>query len=275
MFWDKYVTRYAQELGLKNYSERSIDVYCSIVKQFLEAHSQFNRPRDIAETIIKDYLRASKSQAQLRQRIGAIKCFYKYVVHQPCKFRYIEYPRKERKLPIVLDRSEVKAILQACTNLKHKALLAVLYSTGVRVSELVNFKIGDVDSARMLMYVRSGKGNKDRQVPLDEKVLILLRSYYRAYKPSDYLFEGQLGGRYSTRSVGAVLRQNAAKAGIGKKVNPHLCRHSYLTHLIEQGTDISIAQKIAGHRSINTTRLYTHISHALVSNTPNPVGAML
>jgi site-specific recombinase XerD len=275
MFWDKYVTRFAQEMKLKNYADRTIDVYTSIVKDFLLVHSEANRPREVTEGQIKDYLRASSSVAQLRQRIGAIKAFYKYVVKQPCKFKYIEYPRKERKLPIVLDLSEVAAILKVCENIKHKAIIATLYSTGVRVSELLDLAISDIDSKRMLIYVRGGKGNKDRQVPLDAKVLDLLRSYYKAYKPSKYLFEGQGGGRYTSRSISAILKANGAKAGVGKRVYPHLCRHSYLTHLVEQGTDISVAQKIAGHRSLNTTRLYTHISSSLIARTPNPVNLML
>ena len=177
---------------------------------------------------------------------------------------------KKKKLPNILSKKEIQLLFNSTYNLKHLTILAVIYSCGLRVSELINIKINDIDNNRMVIHIRKGKGNKDRQVQLTNQVLELLRKYYKKFLPVKYLITGQNGGKYSTTSVQKIIKNSALKAGIYKKVTPHTLRHSFATHLLENGTDIRFIQTILGHSDIKTTQIYTHVSNAHLKNIQNP-----
>lgn len=191
---------------------------------------------------------------------------------QPNKFKYIEYCRKDKKLPIVLSVEEIQKMFNVCENKKHLVILSLLYSCGLRVSELLNLKWDHVDRSRMIINIISGKGKKDRQVMLDSKLIPLLAEYWREYKSKEYVLNGQFDIQYSQQSVLQVVKQLAKKAGIdNKRVYTHLLRHCSFTHLVESGTDIHLIQRIAGHSSAKTTGLYLHISHNHISKIPSPL----
>lgn len=165
------------------------------------------------------------------------------------------------KLPKVLSEKEVTAILNAVYNLKHKAMLLLIYSAGLRAGELINLRIEDIDSEQMRVFVRSGKGKKDRVTILSHKALTVLREYFKKYRPKEYLFEGQFGGKYSDSSLRRVFGNALKKAGNSKKVTLHSLRHSFATHLLERGVDMRYIQMLLGHNSSKTTEIYTHITH--------------
>lgn len=203
---------------------------------------------------------------------SAIKIYYEHVAHVGIdKFKYIKRPKKSRKLPIVLSQDEVQKMFDACSNLKHRAILSLLYSAGLRVSEIVNLKIAHIDSSRMVINVVQAKGKKDRQVPLNHSVLDLLRKYFKEYHPKEYLFNGRNFPQYTARSVGDVVKHLAVAAGIKKRVYTHLIRHCTFTHMVESGTDINLIQRIAGHSNVKTTSIYCHISDSLISKIKSPI----
>jgi site-specific recombinase XerD len=268
----KYLQMYSEELQRKGYRKNSIDNYLSYVKVFLEKHNHIvEKPSEINEQHIKTFLGSFSQQNTQRAYHSAIKCFYKYVGKQPNKFKYIEYTKRSRKLPIVLSSDEVKAILDCCQNTKHKAIIMLLYSCGLRIGEVINLKLSDIDSKRMVIYIRDAKGGKDRQVPLHQKMLDYLRLYYKEHKPKNYLFNGQTSEQYTEASIRQFIKHYADKANIQKRVYPHLFRHSSFTNLIENGVDVSIISKLAGHGSVKTTMLYTHISSSHINKIYNPL----
>ena len=189
----------------------------------------------------------------------------------PSKIQKIPYPKSEKRLPIVLSQEEVQKMFNVCENLKHKVILGLLYSCGLRVSELTSLKWSDIDRSRMIINVIGGKGNKDRQVMLDISLIPLLEKYWREYKTKSYVLSGQFTDQYSKTSVNQVMKQLAEKAGINKRVYAHLMRHNCFTHMVEKGVDINIIQKIAGHSNVKTTLIYTHISHNIISNVSSPL----
>ncbi|HKI79736.1 MAG TPA: tyrosine-type recombinase/integrase [Ignavibacteriaceae bacterium] len=171
----------------------------------------------------------------------------------------------------ILGKNEVKRILNSSNNVKHKCILMLIYSAGLRRSELIGLKISDIDSERMVINICGAKGKKDRISLLSKNTLMLLRDYYKEYKPQTFLFEGQNGRKYSATSVANILKRAAKKAGIQKKVTPHMLRHSFATHLLEQGTDLRYIQELLGHNSSKTTEIYTHISKKAIDNIQNPI----
>jgi integrase/recombinase XerD len=174
-------------------------------------------------------------------------------------------------LPNVLSKQEVKAILGASLNIKHRAMLSLIYSCGLRRGELLNLKPTDIDSNRGLLIIRQAKGKKDRIAPLSAKTVEMLRDYYRTAKPKKWLFEGQVPGQqYDDRSIQLVLKNSLIKAGIKKPVTLHWLRHSYATHLLEAGTDLRYIQEILGHKSSSTTQIYTHVSTRSIQNIVSP-----
>jgi site-specific recombinase XerD len=207
-----------------------------------------------------------------KQTISAIKFYFEKVLRRETKKYYFEIPRRtENKLPIVLSKREVKKIIDCAYNLKHKTILSTIYSTGLRLSEAVNLKIADIDSERKLIYVRGGKGKKDRTTLLADELLILLRKYFVIYKPKVWLFEGKDEGQYSKRGIQKIFYDTLRKAKIDKKASVHTLRHSFATHLLEQGEDLRYIQKLLGHRRSQTTEIYTHITRTGMKNIVNPV----
>jgi site-specific recombinase XerD len=198
--------------------------------------------------------------------------FYKLTGKQPLKLKNIEYPRSDKKLPVVLSQDEVQRMFSVCDNLKHKVMLALLYSVGLRVSELINLRWRDIDRSRMVINIIEAKGKRDRQVPLNVKLIPLLDKYFGVYESREYVLNGQFGLKYSAKSVGEVMKQLAGKAGINnKRVYTHLMRHNCFTHMVENGVDINLIQRIAGHASAKTTAIYTHISHNIISKINSPI----
>jgi integrase/recombinase XerD len=183
---------------------------------------------------------------------------------------FIQRPRREKRLPNVLSKNEVKSILEAPTNLKHRAMLSLIYACGLRRSELLSLTKFDIDSKRMVVIIRMAKGKKDRIVPLSPKILSLLRDYYKSYNPKEFLFEGQGGGEYSEKSLENVFKQSLLKANNKKPVTLHWLRHSYATHLLESGTDLRYIQDLLGHKSSKTTEIYTHVSTKNIQNIRSP-----
>ncbi len=266
----EHITNFEQELKRRNYALNTIDTYVSNVRLFF-GQSKKDHPKNINETDIKAFLSEFNEPNTQRSYHSAIKLFYEICMRQPHKFKYIPYARKSKKLPIVLSQDEVQKMFDVCDNLKHKVVLAILYSTGIRVSELINLKWEHIDRSRMIINIIQAKGDKDRQVMLNADLIPLLEKYYRVYKPKEYVLNGWKNEpQYTKRSVGLVMKQLAEKAGINKRVYTHLMRHNCFTHMLEHGVDISIIQRLAGHTSPKTTQIYTHISGSLISKTYSP-----
>ena len=200
------------------------------------------------------------SNSYINQAVNAIKFYFEVVLDMPNRFYEIERPIKEHKLPKVISKEEVMAIISNTNNLKHKCIVSLLYSAGLRRSELINLKLTDIDSKRMLIRVEGAKGNKDRFTLLGENMLNELRDYFREWRPKLYLFESPDGRQYSPTSVEKIVKMAAGKAGIRKKVTPHMLRHSFATHLLENGNDLRVIQTLLGHNSIKTTEIYTHVA---------------
>ena len=206
------------------------------------------------------------SVSQQNQVINAIRFLYKFGLDKKYDKVSFKRPRNEKKLPKVIDGEFIKEKLSKIDNIKHKAILTLTYSVGLRVSEVVNLKIEDIDSKRMLIHIKNAKGKKDRIVPLSQTVLELLREYWKEYKPKEYLFNGQDSSKYSIQSC-----QKIYKKYIDEVSSIHTLRHSSFTNLLERGTDLRIIQKIAGHSSSKTTEIYTHVSNQLLSKVNLPI----
>ena len=264
----KYIESFRKDLKFKNYSENTIDNYCSQVDLFLRYYDKsVTEPSKINEKQIKDWLMLAKTTNSMKHRLSALKLFYKYTIKQPMKFRYIEYPRSEQRLPQPLSKREVEALFSVCKNLKHKSILSLLFMCGMRVGEVINMKPTDIDRYNMVIRVREGKGKKDRIVPINEDMLKLFEQYYREYRPKEYMFNGQFTLKYSDRSVNQFLKDLAKSAGINKRVHAHLGRHSCFSQMLANGVDMSIIQRVAGHQNIKTTHLYAKITPSIIQNT--------
>jgi len=203
-----------------------------------------------------------------------VRYYYMNVVGDTKRGTFIERPRKETKLPLVLSKAEIAALLKAPSNLKHRAMLALAYSGGLRVSEVLAIRPEDLLFDRGLLRVRGGKGNKDRTTLLGRSTTELLRNAMEHDRPTDHLFTGQNGGAYSARSLQKVLEAALSKAGITKPATMHTLRHSFATHLLEQGTDLRYIQALLGHASSKTTEIYTHVSTRYLQGIINPMDAL-
>ncbi|NBK22755.1 MAG: integrase [Spirochaetia bacterium] len=264
--YDSVLRIYNQKLKYLNYSKRTIEVYSHYAGKFLEAVGKY--PQHLTSSDFQGYLDGFTftSISQQNQIINAIKFLYVKVLNR--KYDKVDFtrPRKEKKLPQVIDAEFLVERISAIPNLKHKAILMLAFSVGLRVSEVINLKIEDIDSERMLITIRQAKGRKDRVVPLSPNLLSTLREYYKAYKPKGYLFNGQFSDQYSATSCNQLVKQY-----LGTKYHFHSLRHSCFTSLLEAGTDLRIIQKIAGHSSSRTTEVYTHVSNRLLNSIPLPI----
>lgn len=261
---------FEQEMGRRKFSQKTISNYSSCIKHFF-SQCKKDHPKNVNEQDIKEFLGKFDEPNTQRGYHSAIKKFYEICLNQPDKFRYIPYCRKSKKLPIVLSQAEIQRMFDVCQNLKHRVILALLYSAGLRVSELINLKWAHIDRSRMIINVIQAKGHKDRQVGLNEALIPLLEKYYRQYKSVTYVLNGQNDLQYSARSVGEVVKQLARAAGLTKRVYTHLLRHCTFTHMVEMGTDINLIQRLAGHSNVKTTAVYCHISHNLISKIQSPI----
>lgn len=265
---------YIEKLEQARYSENTIKTYSHYFKDFISAFEK-SKLEDITKDEINQFIlklirEKNISTSQQNQRINAIKFYYEKVLKREKEYYQIDRPHRERRLPDVLSKEEITSMLSSTRNLKHKTIIALIYSCGLRRSESVNIQINDIDSNRMLIKIRGAKGKKDRYVQLSPNILPLLRNYYRKEKPKIWLFEGEQGKKYSEMSVYNVIKNAAKNAGIKKRVYPHILRHSYATHHLEQGTDLRYIQEWLGHDSSKTTEIYTHVSNNSFIKFKNP-----
>ena len=273
----KCLSAFSQWMQQKRYSTSTISTYLSFVRQFF-AHTGL-MPLEITLESIEQYnyqqfIKVRKSYATQNQWINAIKLFLKVNQLDIGDLNQIERPRRRRVLPNVLSPEEVQTLLLNTPNLKHRTLLMVIYGAGLRIGEALRLTIHDISSEEWLIYIRGGKGKKDRRVPLSPKLLEAMRRYYKAYRPKRYLFEGMNGKPYTSGSAARVLHRAAAKAGITKHITLHTLRHSYATHLTNNGVNIQYLQEILGHNSPKTTMLYTHLSGKDIKNIKSPLDDM-
>jgi len=266
---------YLGKLVRKRYSQNTIKTYMSYMRAFVEEFDGRNlesvTTREINSYILKLIRTRGISSSQQNQRISAIKFYYEQVLGRKKAYYHLSRPKKEKGLPKVLTVEEVEQILKHCKNLKHKCILMTIYSGGLRRSELINLKLSDVDSKQMLIRISNSKGNKDRHTLLSQKLLLLLRDYYRFYKPAYWLFEGQGGGQYSATSIENIFRKALKQANMTKHATPHTLRHSFATHLLEQGISLRYIQEILGHSSSKTTEIYTHVRSEHLTKILNPL----
>ena len=266
---------YLSKLRELRYSTNTIDSYTYMFREFINYYAD-KELENITEEEIVLYLQylvteRNVSTSYQNQAINAIKFYYERVMGGRRKVYLIERPREEKFLPEVLSQEEVTAIINATDNLKHKAVLMTIYSGGLRISELINLKIKDIDSDRMQIRIEQAKGKKDRYTLLGQKTLEVLRSYVKQYQPREWLFEGLNNGPYSETSIKKALRIALDKTKITKRVSPHTLRHSFATHLLEMGTDLRYIQSLLGHQSSKTTEIYTHITTKGFDQIKNPL----
>ena len=262
---EQHLISFKNYMNFRRYSQNTIKTYADALEVFFrfykdQAPESLNI-EDIINFNISYILKKNLSASYQNQVINAIKLFYRNRFNRAMEVDFIQRPRREKRLPNVLSKNEVKSILEAPTNLKHRAMLSLIYACGLRRSELLNLTLKDILSDRNLLFIRQSKGKKDRVVPISIKLIEILRDYYKAFKPKTWLFEGQeVGKKYSERSIQLVLNQAVEKAKIVKPVSLHWLRHSYATHLLESGTDLRYIQELLGHSSSRTTEIYTHVS---------------
>lgn len=269
-----------EEIRLRNYSHKTYKAYKSCLRNFIQYFTP-RHPRDLTNDDIRSYLlylidHEHLAASTINQAFNAIRFLYVELYKMPFAIKGIPRPQKEHTLPNVLSQDEVLRIFSNVSNLKHKTLLMLIYSAGLRVGESVRLTISDIDGERKMIHLRGAKGKKDRYTLLSDSVLITLREYYKVYKPKVYLFEGQ-GERehLSERSIQEVFRRAVKSAGIKKPITVHGLRHSFATHLLENGVDLRYIQELLGHRSSKTTEIYTHVSKKTLSKIINPLDQAL
>jgi len=272
---EKQINDFNRILRLKAYSENTIRTYNAMLVKFFDVFKDHD-PEKITTDQIRRFLlwmidKNGIGTSYQNQLINSIKFYYEHVLKLPRQVYYLERPKKEKHLPGVLSIEEVRSLLSKIQNTKHLAIISMIYSSGIRISELINLKISDIDSNRMQVRVVQSKGKKDRMTLLSDKILILLRKYFKEYKPGKWLFEGQTGGKYSKSSVQKIFQRAKSKAGIKKYATVHTLRHSFATHLLEAGTDLRYIQELLGHSSSKTTEIYTHVSTRKLSGIRSPL----
>ena len=267
------IGKFKKWLETKRYSDSTVSTYCSMIAFFYKYLIRRNctelTPMIVSRFNYEFIVQPQKSISYQNQAINAIKLFFEYSGIS-VEIGEIERPKNEKKLPVVLSMEEVRRLINGAYNLRHKTLLSLIYSGGFRLSEALNLKLEDIDSDRMLIHIKSAKGKKDRYTLLSKKALLIMREYYRVYSPREYLFEGPNGEQYSPRAVQNVVKIAAVRAGITKRISPHSLRHSFATHLLENGTDLRYIQNLLGHKSPKTTMIYTHVSDIAVQKILNP-----
>ncbi|MDP4145720.1 MAG: tyrosine-type recombinase/integrase [Bacillota bacterium] len=268
-----------KELKLKGYSHKTIKAYNNQVKRFFKYITK--NVFDINSEDVKSYMEylldnKKSSHSYVNQSISAIKFLYNNIIKNNTITLNVPRPVRENKLPNVLSQNEVLKILKSISNEKHRTILFIVYSAGLRVGEVVRLKVNDIDSERMLIHIMQGKGRKDRYTVLSMVALEELRKYYKLYKPEEWLFEGaNRKGHLTERTVERIFEDACKKAKITKKVTVHSLRHSFATHLLESGTDIRYIQELLGHESPKTTQIYTHITQKNISNIQSPLDKLI
>ena len=266
--------RFIRDLRIENYSERTIKSYVAEISLLARHYNKC--PTIITEVEIKNYiefrLAAGRSWSSINLFISAMHKLFNNTLNIPQRLERINRPKVEKKIPSVLSQDEVLTIIESTKNLKHRTFLMTIYSAGLRVGEACELRVGDIDSARMRIIVRNGKGHKDREVTLSELLLTSLRAYFKQYRPDTYLFPGMNRSKpYSQSSARAVLKKALKRSGITKKATPHTLRHSYATHMMDKGIDLRFIQALLGHKSIKTTLHYCHLSKHGMQSISSPL----
>lgn len=265
-----------QEMRLRNYSPKTIKAYKSWIQDLVQYCSP-KHPRELTSNDLRAYLlhliqRDGLAASTINQVLNALRFLYIELYKMPFKIQDVPRPKKERKLPDIITQGEVIRIFETVTNLKHRTILMLIYSAGLRVGEAVRLKVSDIDSQRNLIHIRVAKGKKDRYTILSNVLLKKLREYYKIYKPREYLFEGGNGRVHlAERSVQNVFKRAVKNTGIKKQITVHTLRHSFATHLLESGTDLRYIQEILGHASSKTTEIYTHVSKQILGKIVSPL----
>lgn len=273
----KLLTEFERKMVIQRYSASSIQNYVSAIRNFLQvAEKRFSHPNELSETEIEKYVywkieKQSISDSYQRMIVASIEKFYTSVLHHELNVKHLYPTRKKKSLPKYLTVKEIKRMIDCTENIKHRCVIKLLYGCGLRLNELLHLKITDVDSSNMLIIIRGAKGNKDRVVMLSPLLLEEIRTYFKRYRPKEYLIEGQGGGIYSEKSVQNIVKSAAFCANVKKKATPHILRHSFATHLLENGTDMRLIQELLGHNSIKTTEIYTHITDISKSKIKSPL----
>lgn len=267
--------QFKQYLRSKRYSDKTIATYSEALKSFLVFFNYKSIALLTNEDVIvynNEYIRNNNLSASYQNQIvNAIKLYFRIIKETKIDIDKVHRPKRSKVLPNVLSKEEVKAILEAHSNVKHKMMLSMIYSCGLRCGELLALQPVHIDSKRNIVLLKNSKGKKDRIAPLSPKILEMLREYYKLFKPTTYLFEGQTEGTpYSDKSLQQVLKQALQKATITKPVTLHWLRHSYATHLLESGTDLRYIQELLGHNSSKTTEIYTHVSTKSIQQIKSP-----
>jgi len=265
---------YLKKLEIKKYAQNTCKIYIATFERFINYY-----PTQDMDTLnefdinayIQHLILAKQSDSYINISINAIKFYYELVLNMPNRFYSVERPRLQKTLPQVLDKSEVLSIIRCIKNIKHKCLISLLYSAGLRRNEIIQLKIEDINSQRMMIHIKGAKGKKDRYTILSDVLLKDLRTYYLAYKPQTFLFEGPKGQQYSPTSIRKILNKAVHKAGIRKRVTPHTLRHSFATHLLEDGVDLRYIQTLLGHSSSKTTEIYTHVAKHVLKGIKSPL----
>lgn len=269
------IKKYEHKLTLKNYSESTIQSYLNGLHKFI--HYLENRKiTSVNGQTLSGFLVFCKKQegygySSMKQMVASLRFLYEEVLRKDIDFDFYIGMKKPSRIPVVLSVEEIERLLNSFDNLKHKAIFTLLYSAGLRIGELLNLKIKDIDSDRMQIRIDQGKGQKDRYTILSGKVLKLLREYVKEVQPNEYLFEGQNGGKYSSSSIQALMRKHKKMCKITKKATPHTLRHSFATHLLDNGTDTRFIQELLGHKHISTTQIYTHVSSRTLKDVKSPI----
>ena len=267
--------RMIMDMELKNLSPRTIKTYLYWMKQFTVHYGK--SPAQLGDEEIRDYLHymlktKKASQASMNQAYSALKFFYERTLQREWNSTKIPRSKIPKKLPVVLSQDEVRRIFSASKNLKHLAALMVIYSGGLRVGEVVKLKLSDIDKERMTIRIRQGKGAKDRYTILGERALEVLREYWHAYHPENWLFPGKKAGNYlSVSSIQCAFRGSLTRAGISKRASVHTLRHSFATHLLERGIDLYFIQRLLGHTSPKTTSVYIHVARKNIAQIKSPI----
>lgn len=266
---------YERELKLRNYSPKTIKTYTSLLAKFVK-HFHPLDPRSLSPSLIKEYLYSllqneHASSATVDQTINALRFLYVDVYKARFKFGEIARPRSEKRLPVVLSREEVLQLLYAVKNPTHRLMLQLIYSSGLRVSEVVNLRVRDVQLYNLTLFVRGGKGHKDRITIFSDKIKADMLRQMGGKQPADFLFITQRGGKYTTRAVQKVFEHAVQQAGIQKTASCHTLRHCFATHLLEAGTDIRYIQNLLGHASITTTNIYTKVRNPHLFQIKSPL----
>lgn len=269
------IEKFKQHLRSKRYSENTVTTYSEALRSFFVFYNSKSIADLTNQNVIiynNDYiLKNNLSSSYQNQIVNAIKLYFKTIKDTKIEIEKIHRPKREKVLPNVLSKEEIKKILNVHSNIKHKMMLSLMYSCGLRCGELLSLKPVHIDSKRNIILIKNAKGKKDRIVPLSLKILEMLRNYYLLYKPTTYLFEGKIEGQpYDDRSLQQVLKNALLKSNVKKPVTLHWLRHSYATHLLESGTDLRYIQELLGHSSSKTTEIYTHVSTKSLQQIKSP-----